>query len=802
MNLFRWVRGSVRRQITVAFVGLALVFLVNVFYVTDFLSSSQNDTAIVNIAGRQRMLSQNMSKAAFAVASGDEAARESLTAIAAEFDQNLTDLQAGNPQRGIAPPPASVAAQLEQVREIWEAFEAQAVIVSAAPYHNDVFHDAATYILDRNVELLVEMNKAVGLLAEQEWATPQAINIAGRQRMLSQKMSKEAFAIASGDDASREALTATITEFDTSLSDLIDGNAGRNIPAASGAVAAQLAVVQDLWAPFRTAAEAVALEPIGNPTFDSALAYIGANNIELLTNSNKAVGLYTEAFSGSIATLKRAVLTFGILAGLVAVAAWWYVGRFVGKPLSQARDALATLAEGDLSATLDVSSHDEVGQMAQAYGQLRSYLDEMASTAESIAAGDLTAQVQPLSERDVFGNAFVEMLNKLRATITEAVSAANSVAAAKDQLTEIAEQASIATQEVAQSTAQVAEGTATQAQSAQDARNTVESLAGVIRDVATNARTETDSIEQADTLSRDVAAAAAAMAEQTQRAAEGSQNAARNADEGATLVTNTVDGIDRIKLSIDAASREIADLGDRSAEIGKIVAVIEDIAAQTNLLALNAAIEAARAGEQGRGFAVVADEVRQLAERVAGATKEIAGLIGSVQDGVNASVKAMEEGSEEMDSGTRAAAEAREALQRIQQSGREVAEQLDGIAAGVRQLEQSGTDMAERISEVRELTVQTAESAGTMESSASSVSDAVESIARVAEGNSAATEEVSASAQQMSAQVEEVTASTVELGHLADILHDRLAAFRLEGSEPVVTGDDPQDVDQAEDLAA
>ena len=135
------------------------------------------------------------------------------------------------------------------------------------------------------------------------------------------------------------------------------------------------------------------------------------------------------------------------------------------------------------------------------------------------------------------------------------------------------------------------------------------------------------------------------MAESASAASEGAREASETARSGAALVQKTVDGIGRIQVAVDGAAQEVTSLGAQSEEIGKIVAVIEDIAAQTNLLALNAAIEAARAGEQGRGFAVVADEVRQLAERVAGATKEIATLIEGVQNGVAASVKAMEQGT-------------------------------------------------------------------------------------------------------------------------------------------------------------
>jgi methyl-accepting chemotaxis protein len=507
----------------------------------------------------------------------------------------------------------------------------------------------------------------------------------------------------------------------------------------------------------------------------NALELLDAAEAEVIAFGATAVARANSTESRSTAL----VAAISLVAVLVAATLAFVSSRTIVVPLAKARNALTRLAGGDLTARLEVSSNDEVGEMADAYERLRRYLADMAGTAESIAEGDLSVSVQPLSENDTFGNAFAEMVARLHGVLSESVGAAGAMGEAKDRLTEIAEQAATATQQVAVTVTQVADGSASQAQSSGEANENVSSLTAAIGQVAENAQAETEAIEEAAGLSREVAEAVLSMAEQTRGAVGGSENAARAADDGATLVTKTVEGIDRIKRSLEAASTEISTLGDRSAEIGKIVAVIEDIAAQTNLLALNAAIEAARAGEQGRGFAVVADEVRQLAERVADATKEIAGLIGSVQSGVEASVNAMNDGAAEMDSGTRTAADAREALDRIQSASGGVAEQLGRIADEVARLERSGTMMAERLAEARGLSRQTAGSAEAMHQPASTVSDAVNAIACVAEANSVATEEVSAAAEEMSAQVEEVTASTLELGRLADSLNAQLARVRL-----------------------
>jgi len=526
------------------------------------------------------------------------------------------------------------------------------------------------------------------------------------------------------------------------------------------------------------AGEAV-LSGSGEAAFAAAIVEIGELR-ELFEAEALASAQDAESTFSSARTL---TLTIIVAVVVVGMGIGFYLSRSISGSVSQISKGLSSIADGELDTEVSISTNDELGDMAASYTGMQEYLRGMASVASTVADGDLTVTPEPRSERDVFGVAFTDMVTRMRNTLAQAVDAANSLTIAKGQLADIAEQASLATQEVAVTVGQVAEGSSSQAQSVEETNENVERLTVALGQVTQNAEAAASAIDTAENLSREVAASALEMAEQTKTAADGATSAAGTADEGATLVANTVEGIERIRRSIDAASTEIATLRERSAEIGKIVAVIEDIAAQTNLLALNAAIEAARAGEQGRGFAVVADEVRQLAERVASATKEIAGLIAGVQEGVDASVSAMNDGAEEMDSGTNTAAEARDALERIQGAARLVAEQLSSMAGGVSQLEATGSQMLERMTEVRDLNVETTTSTTEMSEQAGTVTESMTSIASVAEENSAAAEEVSASAEEMSAQVEEVTANTLELGNLADRLHGELAAFRLPGQE-------------------
>ena len=278
-------------------------------------------------------------------------------------------------------------------------------------------------------------------------------------------------------------------------------------------------------------------------------------------------------------------------------------------------------------------------------------LKKLTTIVEDIAQGDgdLTKRV-PVIEQDEIGQLgllFNDFIDKLQLSIRK--------------VGEVTSRVAVDAQEMSSTADEIARGADTQKVKMTQSASSVEEMTMTAGEVARN----------------------------SQEASGIAQEASNTAQEGQRVVTEAVASMQLVAEAVGESSTVIAALGRSSDQIGEIVGTIEDIADQTNLLALNAAIEAARAGEQGRGFAVVADEVRKLAERTTKATKEIAEMIRQIQADTKIAVTSMEEGTERVGKGVMLANETSDALTRIQSLVMQTAGMIQQIAAAAE--EQSTT---------------------------------------------------------------------------------------------------------------
>ncbi len=296
---------------------------------------------------------------------------------------------------------------------------------------------------------------------------------------------------------------------------------------------------------------------------------------------------------------------------------------------------------------------------------------ELALEAERVAGGDLTVTVKPRYRDEVghLSESFASMVSSLRKLISEVASTSEQVSSASGQLTLTSEQIATGAEEVAAQAATVA------------------------------------------TAGEEMSATSGDIAQNCQMAAEGSSQASQAASSGAEVVNNTVNVMGRIASRVQETAKTVESLGARSDQIGEIVATIQDIADQTNLLALNAAIEAARAGEQGRGFAVVADEVRALAERTTKATREISEMIKAIQNETKGAVSAMEAGVQEVEQGTTEAERSGRALQEILEQINAVNMQINQVATAAEEQTATTSEISNNIHQITQVVQDTAKGA-------------------------------------------------------------------------------------------
>jgi len=463
-------------------------------------------------------------------------------------------------------------------------------------------------------------------------------------------------------------------------------------------------------------------------------------------------GIDAQQLTGIISAVVALIVTFLI--------SMYFIKRKIVADLDTSIHDIERLAEGDATEATVLHRDDEIGLLNTSLKKLQECLTQRADLGTRFSKGDFQENVVLLSDRDVLGKAFQRIKESLESLVSDARTLSSAAVQGKlsersdadkhsgefrDVMVNFNNTLDAIVRPIDESSkvlGNIAGGNLTvrmvgdyrgdYAIVKQSINSLADSFGRAISDVSSAVKSTSNaageissSVEQMAAGSQEQSAQATEVAgaveqmtktiHETTRHAGSAAQAAKSAgvvaNESAEVIKSTIAGMDRIAEVVKASSNKITTLGKSSDQIGEIVQVIDDIADQTNLLALNAAIEAARAGEQGRGFAVVADEVRRLAERTTTATKEIAVMIKKIQQETGDVVSSISRGTVEVEKGRESAAKAGEALQEIVRGSAQVVDIISQVAAASEEQSSAAEQISKNIDGISKVTQESAQGA-------------------------------------------------------------------------------------------
>lgn len=410
---------------------------------------------------------------------------------------------------------------------------------------------------------------------------------------------------------------------------------------------------------------------------------------------------------------------------------------------------------------------------------LRYVTYQLQSIAEG--AGDLTKQIVVKSQDEIglLAGSFNRMTRSLADMVRELVQASQQIHERSLGVSDQSETAAVASGQVRSALEQVSGGAQRQAERVHSAHLTMDELAQAISQIAAGAQQQASQVQGTMTTVTTMIAKMGVVATDARELAGAADGAADTANRGAVIIDRTLEGMDEIRTKVLGSATKVQELGAHGVRIGEMLQVITDIANQTNLLALNAAIEAARAGEQGRGFAVVADEVRKLAERAANSVKEIRVVIGNIQKGTQEAVDAITESSRGVEEGVVLASEAGDALKEILETVERTTVGIGRISLAAQEVLGQTQAVSTAVSDVAAVSEENSAATEEMAAGADEVSRVIHDVNGISQGNSAAVQEVSAAMAEVNHSIEEMNGAAQEMAAIAERLQGLVGKFKV-----------------------
>ena len=636
----------------------ALMVLVLVFGALA-LRTTTYGTAYVGAAGQMRMLSQRLAKESQQGLQGSTDAFARLKKSRDEFAGLVDALTNGGVVGGAEVPASAEAARpaLEKVAQMWQKTDKNINLV-LAQQKSLVSLGNAVKAINNNNPLLLDLAEQVSALKLQGQAGSREISLTGQLVMLTQRMAKNANALLASEVIDPEVtflLGKDSNTFRDILTGLTKGSESLRIPASRDPETVEkLKELEAAYGEYRQAVNSIlgSLQPLVNA---KAAGRSVVTDSEALLTAADELGLAYEADLGSTRLNYLAMAVCGAL--LVAILfLMWRAYRNEAERRTAEQVRLREEAER-------LRSEAEAQNKANQEAILR-LMNEMGSLAD----GDLT--VQATVTEDITG-AIADSVNYTIEELRVLVGRINSAAAQVTSATESAQATSVKLLQAAER----------QSKEIQEAGASVLKMARAINEVSASA-------------SKSVSVARQSLAAATK---------------GQEAVSNSISGMGEIREQIQETAKRIKRLGESSQEIGEIVELISDITEQTNVLALNAAIQAASAGEAGRGFTVVAEEVQRLAERSAEATKQIAAIVKTIQTDTHDAVAAMEKSTVGVVEGAKLSDAAGQALSEIGEVSRRLAQLIEEISVTAQAQAQAAGHVATTMQDILSVTKQTTE---------------------------------------------------------------------------------------------